>query len=88
MVAFGADLVVLLDLLAEQRGLAAVAAHEDPLGHAFGFGVPVPGTLRPRFLGHGKSPSRLTIAANARSNRSAAVFRLAAWPAGDRRRQR
>ena len=43
VVALGADVEVLLDLLAEERGLAAVAPHPDAFGHPLGLEVAVPG---------------------------------------------
>ena len=58
VVALGADVEVLLDLLAEERGLAAVAPHPDAFGHALGLEVAVPGVRRPSVShGHGFSSS-------------------------------
>jgi hypothetical protein len=43
VLALGTHVEVALDLLAEERGLAAVAPHPDAFGHAFGFEVGAPG---------------------------------------------
>ena len=49
VVALRANAEVLLDLLAEQRRLAAVAAHPDAFGHPLSFGVLVPGVWSSSF---------------------------------------
>ncbi len=55
--AFRADAEVLLDLFAEERRLASLAAHPDAFRHSLPFGVLVPGVWRssvPRW--HEKAP--------------------------------
>ena len=58
VVALGADVEVLDDLLAEEGRAAAVAAHPDPFGHPLGLEVAVPGVGRAAALpGHGRGGS-------------------------------
>ena len=58
VVALGADVEVLDDLLAEERRPAAVAAHPDAFGHPLGLEVAVPGVGRASAItGHGRGGS-------------------------------